>query len=1145
MPPPPKTTTDPLLIDEPGHIGCLLGNEAIVRGALEAGLVFMSGYPGTPSSEVTDSFARIAPSRGIHFEYSVNEKVALEMAFAASLAGGRALCAMKHLGLMAAGDPLSTIPYVGAVGGLVIVSAGDPSCHTSPNEQDQRWLGPMLHLPILDPSTPAAAHTMTRGAFELSERCRLPVLLRITARVAHTSAMVSFGPLREGRATGFVRDPQRFVPIPANARRLRREIPERLEAAAAWMDRAELFHRSGDGSQAILACGSPAATTADLIEEHDLSGAVVLATLGQLHPLPEQHLLDLARSVERLLVIEELSPFVEDALAAMCQRHGVAVQILGKRSGHLPVEFEYTPEIIQEGLASALGLACETPAATQHDDPALAGRPPVLCAGCPHRSTYFAARAAFDADQLYFNDIGCYTLGFGAPLDTADALLCMGAGFTLAAGVSRVTGKRTVGFLGDSTFFHAGMPALLNAIKEQDNIVAVILDNQVTAMTGFQESPLMGLDESGLRRDVSIESVVRSLGATQVETVDPMDLPATIAAFERARDASGVAVVIAEQPCPIHQEHVLGAPDDVVPYRIEQSLCQSCGREACGMRCAQSTDLPLERATARARALDATAARDCAPPPVAPCAPACPLGLCVQGYAGLIAAGRYAEALSLIMERCALPDSVCRVCDRPCETSCVRNDVDEPIAINDLKRFVTDWAAEQGDHVYTPQREPDHGRAVAVIGAGPAGLVAAHDLRLAGYAVTLFDARDEPGGLLRYGIPGYRLPTAAVQRDVRRILDLGVTFRGGLRLGREITLDGLLDDGFDAVLLALGAGRPRSLDVEGSPGRGSPRVLDALGYLTRVTTGEVLPESRQVVVVGGGNAACDAARSALRLGAASVTIAYRREREQMPALIDEVLAAEREGVIIADQLAPLAVRRDDRPGLLCVATRPGPADDSGRRSPEPVPEDERLLPADLILVAVGQDPELGELADELETGPGHTLTAQRHDGSCSLPRVFAAGDVTGAERTVTAAMASGQRAAWGIDCELRGENAARRHLPAPLPSAWPDAQPAPVARRRAAARRRRPDELSPDRCRQGFDEVLGSLSETAAREEAARCAICGQCGNCRSCLDLFACPAFFVDDGCIQIDAALCNGCGVCADFCNTGAIVPVEDGAP
>ncbi len=1125
-------------MDERGHSECLLGNEAIVRGALEAGVGFASGYPGTPSSEVTDSFARVAAARGIAFEYSVNEKVALEMAFAASLAGARSICAMKHLGLMVAGDPLSTIPYVGTRGGMVIVSAGDPSCHTSPNEQDQRHLGPMLHIPVLDPSTPQQAHLMARSAFELSEASSLPVILRVTTRVAHSRAPVSYGPLVEARVEGFERDPQRLVPIPVNARRLRLLIPERLEAAGRWMAEAGLFERKGSGKSAILAAGAPAATCADLLAEHGLAERVVFARVGGLWPLPEDQLIGLLREVERVLVVEELSPFVEDALLVLCGRHGLKTRILGKRSGHLPVEFEYEPEVIQRGLHEALELG-PAPREARSFEP-VPPRPPVLCPGCPHRSTFFAARAAFGSDQLYFNDIGCYTLGYGAPLGTCDALLCMGAGFTLAAGVSRVTGERTVGVLGDSTFFHAGMPPLLDAIKEEVNMVAVILDNQVTAMTGFQESPTVEVRGAEAIRRVSIEGVARALGARHVETIDPADLPAAIRAFERARDARGVSVIVAERACPVDAARRAGPLAPGVTYEIDPELCGHCGREGEGLRCGQETTEGLERHMSRSRALSGCEPQEGAR--VAPCATRCPLALCVQGYAGHIASGQYREAVELIEERCPLPDSVCRVCHRPCEAACIWAPSGEPVAINDLKRFAMERAKGEASPV-----EPN-GRAVAAIGAGPAGLAAAHDLAMRGYRVTLFDEREEPGGLLRYGIPEFRLPREALACDVRRILARGVAFEGGRALGRDLDADELLGDGgYDAVFLATGAHRPRGLGVpEEGEGEG-PTVVDALSYLADVAQGRDVPRARRVVVAGGGNAAFDAGRAALRLGAEEVTVAYRRSRAEMPALPDEIEAAGREGIAIRELLQPAFLQRGEGRGLTCLATELGEPDESGRRRPVAVPGSETCLAAELVIAAVGQDPDLSyaETGLELATTDRGDLEVEPETCATSHPGIFAGGDAAGGPRTVTDAIAWGQRAAWAIDRSLRGEEIADRRPPPPRPEAWTPGELGSSAGTRVPGRRERPGEIPVDRRLAGFEEVVGALDEERAQAEARRCAACGRCGNCRACLDLFGCPAFHLEDGRLRIDPKLCNACGVCAIYCPNGAIHRVEEATP
>jgi indolepyruvate ferredoxin oxidoreductase alpha subunit len=1096
----PKRPAD-ILLGEAGESACLLGNEAIVRGALEAGIAFMAGYPGTPSSEITDGFARIAKARAVAFEYSVNEKVALELAFAAALAGARSLCAMKHLGLMVAGDPLSTIPYIGTEAGMVIVSAGDPSCHTSPNEADQRHFGPMLHIPVLDPSTPAEAHAMTRAAFELSEECKLPVLLRTTTRVAHSRADVRLGALGEPRVTGFVRDPARYVPVPGHARRMRVELKKRIAQAADWMARSGFFRAEGSAEDVVLASGAPAATTADVLREAGALGRVAFWRLGTIHPLPEAEIVARLRDVRRLLVVEELSPFLEDAILALVARHELRVKVLGKRSGHFPEEFEYEPHVIERGLFEALGIG--RPPRARPAPLALAPRTPTLCPGCPHRAAFVAARSAFAEDQLFFNDIGCYTLGYAPPLRTADALLCMGAGFTLAAGVARVTGKRTVGYMGDSTFFHAGMPALLDAIKEKANVVAVVLDNEVTAMTGFQESPDGG----------KIEAVARALGAQQVETIDPYDLDSAVAAFLRAKAATGVSVVVVRRECPVHATRSKGGAR-AVPFAADAEACRVCGREESGLRCRQPVTEGYERNLARAAALR----EDVGPTPsIAPCATRCPLTLCVQGYAGHVAAGEYAEAAGHVAERTPLPESVCRVCDRPCEDDCVRGAIDQPVAINHLKRFVVEWAERERPELLVPGKEAPNGLRVAVVGAGAAGLSAAQDLAVRGYAVTLYDAEARPGGLLTHGIPEYRLPERAVRADVDRVLSLGVSFIGGTRLGRDITLAGLLD-GHAAVLLAVGAHRGRTLDL---PGGGSVATIDALGYLRAVRLGEEAPNGRRVVVVGGGNAAVDASRTAARRGATSVTVACLEPRDAMPALADEIVAAEREGVELRCGVRPV---RFDAAGLW-VAPIGGGA--------------EALLAADLVVVAVGQEVDPASLAGEvtLRRDAAGLVAIDRETCRTSHERVFAGGDLVAGERTVTTAIAWGLRAAWGIDAALRGRAVADRRRP-PLPPS-----PSRAYRPRAPSiPRRHPPELDARARRDTMDEVVGAFSAADARAEAERCLMCGRCGNCRACVEVLGCPAIAMDasGAKVAVDATWCIGCGVCEELCSNRALRPI-----
>jgi len=1121
------TADHPLIAAGGGHTELLLGNEAIVRGAIEAGVGFACGYPGTPSTEVTDTFAQLAPHLGIPFEYSVNEKVALEMAFAASLAGVRSIVAMKHLGLMSAGDPLTTIPYVGVVGGMVIISAGDPSSHTSPNEQDQRHLADALHIPMLDPRTPQEALEVTRYAFELSEQSCLPVIVRPTTRVCHTSAPITFGPIAGPRTPGFNRDPARFLPLPSNARRMRSEINDRLETARQMMGESGFFGHQGEGSVAVLASGAPTTICSDLLSEELAGGQIALLSLGVVYPLPEDWLVEQLRQLDTIVVVEELSPYLEDQIRALCTLHGLPTEILGKRTGHLPFEGEYRPELLKAMLHSVFGIGSPVPPRPELQ--ILPQRAPTLCAACPHRSAFFAARSVFGDEALYFNDIGCYTLGVAPPLKAGDALLSMGAGFTLAAGVARTTGERTLGFLGDSTFFHSGMPALLNAIKEDVNMVAVIMDNQVTAMTGFQESPGIEVKRDDVGRSVNIEEIVRALGARHVETVDPNDLNSTVAAFERAKQRDELSVVITERACPIFFNRAVEHADrvtstEISTYAIDHARCQHCGRSSCGQRCEQGVVEGFERAMVRARSLEVGTGVDRAS--VASCASACPLYLCIQGYTAHIAAGRYGDALELIMSGLPLPDSVCRVCHRPCEAVCVRADVDEPVAINDLKRFVMDWAEAQDEFPYQPRAGSPNGMSVAVVGAGPAGLAAAHDLAMRGYDVRLLDADEEPGGILRTGIPAYRLPADVLERDIKRILDLGVSFEGGRRLGGDLGLGELLDT-VDAVLLAVGAGDDIGLDL---PGEG-PELVSALSYLANG-----FGSDNRVLVVGGGNSAIDSARSALRQGASQVLIACLETRDEMPAIPGEIAAAEQEGVEILDgvrltRLVPGGVEFE----RVQTAVR-------GSREPEDyvaIEDSASGREVSQVIVAIGQTRTGSPLGDDVVLDWSEAVSVDDKTGRTSHERIFAAGDMAGNDRTVTGAIASGMRAAWGLDTQLRGTTKADERMPPPLvPHGSLPGRPGVT--RVDIESRHCPVELEPGTRVDGFDEVTGTLTELQARTEAARCMICGLCGNCNACLDLFGCPAFYVSNGLIEIDPSICVACGVCAQFCPNDAIYPV-----
>ena len=569
----------------PGERVCMLGNLAIVRGALEAGVQFFSCYPGTPSSEIGDTFSRIAQDQKILFEYSVNEKIAVEIAFAASLTGARSMCSMKHLGLNYAADPVSTLPYIGVEGGMVIVSAGDPSAITSPNEQDQRHFSRFLYYPIFDPATPQDAQRMAKYAFKFSESTRLPVILRPTTTICHSQGMVELGELPQTKnEIAFQKNPARYTPIPSNARRMRLELSERFRQAERLLASSDFFPRIGSGKRGIIASGAGYAYALQVIEDLRLWNDVTLQQVGA-YPIPQDLLQSFIASVDSVLVVEELTPFVEECVSLTAFRAGLNLPLLGKHTGHFPVEFEYTPDLVEDAVRKYLRLDERTKPTISVPD--LPNRPPVLCPGCPHRTSYHLVNKVFGKRTVYCNDIGCYTLGYGEPLNACDMLLCMGSSIAQASGIARTTGKRTVAYIGDSTFFHSGLPALANAVQANDNVTIVILDNYVTAMTGFQ--PSLTTDGAGPSNNgktssaapngasgrFSIEDAVRGLGVYQIYSIDPLDEETSLAAFKKAKREEGVNVVVCHSPCVVN-EHRINRDAKRPALTIDQELCNAC-----------------------------------------------------------------------------------------------------------------------------------------------------------------------------------------------------------------------------------------------------------------------------------------------------------------------------------------------------------------------------------------------------------------------------------------------------------------------------------------------------------------------------------------------------------------------------------------
>lgn len=583
----------------------LMGNEAIALGAIHAGVNVVSGYPGTPSTEILETVARNNKDGSIYVEWSVNEKAALEVGAGAAYAGARSLVTMKQVGLNVASDPLMSLSYVGVKGGMVIVSADDPGPISSQTEQDTRTFAQFAKLPVFDPSSPEEAYQMIQDAFALSEKYGTPVLFRPTTRVDHGCASVevkdSFEP---HKPEGFVKDSKRWVIFPRasylNHVRIEKRDPVLGEELSAYR-----FNKlTGSGKLGIATHGISYAYTCEALGS--AKGDCKLLKISTPNPFPEKLALEFLEGLGEVVCIEELDPVIERALIFTVGKHHLNVTIHGKLDGTVQPAGENTVESVKSVLSKFLDIKCETAELPQI--PELPVRPPVLCAGCPHRASFYAVKQAVKGRKAVFSgDIGCYTLGNAMPLDMVDTCLCMGADVTIAQGIHRAEPDTlNFSFIGDSTFFASGITGVVNAVYNRTDIILIVLDNSTTAMTGHQPHPGTGVTMMGdVCAAVSIEKILNAVGCTSVKTVDPLDLAAAESAVREAAEMTGVRAIIMKSPCiavskPAGLFRVdagkcigcrkcireLGCPAIVLTEGrpvIEPSLCCGCG--VCGQVC--------------------------------------------------------------------------------------------------------------------------------------------------------------------------------------------------------------------------------------------------------------------------------------------------------------------------------------------------------------------------------------------------------------------------------------------------------------------------------------------------------------------------------------------------------------------------------
>lgn len=526
----------------------LMGNEAIAFGAIMAGVNVVSGYPGTPSTEVLETIAAHNPGN-IYVEWSVNEKVAMEIAAGASYSGARALVTMKQVGLNVASDPLMSLSYIGVKGGMVVLVADDPGPFSSQTEQDTRHFARFANLPVLDPSSPEEAYEMVQSAFELSEKLQLPVFLRPTTRVCHSCSNVEVSETAGKHAIeGFVKDP-RWVIFPSLSYQKHVLLEEMQDKIGEIFSSLKYNSISGSGKKGIAASGAAYNYVVEVLSEIGTECRVF--KVGTPYPFPKDKALDFTSGLEEVLVFEELDPVVEEELIMLASGSTCKPIILGKRTGNLPKAGEYTYELVKAAIYTYFGIdqASEPEEVTSVQLPV---RPPVLCAGCPHRASFYAVKRALKGQKAVFTgDIGCYTLGNAKPLEMVDTCLCMGAGITIAQGLHRAEpDSKHIAFIGDSTFFHTGIPGIINAVYNNTDITVIILDNSTTAMTGQQPNPGTGNTMMGNISDkIDIPSLVSACGVKWVESLNPLDLKKATETVKNAIAFEGPSAVIFKFPC--------------------------------------------------------------------------------------------------------------------------------------------------------------------------------------------------------------------------------------------------------------------------------------------------------------------------------------------------------------------------------------------------------------------------------------------------------------------------------------------------------------------------------------------------------------------------------------------------------------------
>ena len=580
----------------------LLGDEAIALGAIHAGISGVYAYPGTPSTEITEFIQNnpLAKERKLHSTWCTNEKTAMEAALGMSYAGKRALVCMKHVGMNVASDSFMTTAYSGVNGGMVILSADDPSLFSSQNEQDTRNYGRLANVPILEPSNCQEVKDMVKYAFDLSEQFKLPVIVRTTTRVSHMRGVVEFGEVVDNSSEGeshwkkgfFKKNPAQFVPVPAFAKDMHVALVEKMDEINKITNESDFnveSYFSQNKKYGVIASSSAYNYAYDVIRYNNLD--IDVLKLGFSYPFPYDKVADFVKDYDEVFIVEEVDPIIEKDTLVAIGKNNLNTVVHGKLDGTFPVYHEFNSDIVANGFNKYLNFIEEN--TDEYSDNLLnlqeeiPSRAPVLCAGCPHRAMYYGVNKALEElgiplkDAVFASDIGCYTLGINPPYNAADYLLSMGSSVGDGCGFSIATNQKVISFIGDSTFFHSGISPLINAVHNKNNFILTVLDNRITAMTGGQPNP--GIPVDGMGDDapeISIRKLALACGCNYVRVINPLNLDQVVKTYKEALERDEVCVIIAKAPCTLIKGKTRKPPVNYI-----DSNCNGCNKCVSELAC--------------------------------------------------------------------------------------------------------------------------------------------------------------------------------------------------------------------------------------------------------------------------------------------------------------------------------------------------------------------------------------------------------------------------------------------------------------------------------------------------------------------------------------------------------------------------------